>query len=124
MLQKLEVVLTMIAIVPNWLQEPLSVLLEASDDVEVLGSASSLEELPPVERNRAPDLLLIYTAGADDEAVLQIRTLKNRWPRTHVIALIEHARQRELLESAGANETIRKGVSPAKLLQTIQEAAK
>jgi DNA-binding NarL/FixJ family response regulator len=122
MQQDIEATVTVIAIVPNWLQEPLSVLLEASIDVKVIGSASSLEELPSLEGNQSPDLVFAYADGGDAAAAEQIGQLKAHWPKAHLIALVEHSGQRDLAEAAGANQVVLKGVSPGKLLEMIEEA--
>ena len=122
MQRDIEAIITVIAIVPNWLQEPLSILLEASINVQVIGSASSLEEVASLEGGRSPDLVLAYAEGGDDAAAEQIRQLKAHWPKARLIALVEHSSQRDLVEAAGADQVVLKGVSPGKLLEMIEEA--
>lgn len=122
MQQDIEAIVTVIAIVPDWLSEPLSVLLETSKEVRLAGSASSLEELAPPEEGPAPDLVLVYADGRDDVAVEQIRQLKACWPDAHLITLVDRGGQRELAEAAGASQVMMKGVSPGRLMQSIQDA--
>lgn len=88
----------------------------------MIGSTSSLEELPPPEDGLAPDLVLVYADGRDEEAAEQIRRLRARWPGCHLITLVEHNGQREMAMAAGASQVMMKGVSPGRLLKTIQDA--
>jgi DNA-binding NarL/FixJ family response regulator len=67
-----------------------------------------------------PDIVLVYTDSRDDEASDQVRHLKTTWPLARCIALVEHARQRNPILQAGADDVLLQGASAKQLLEIIR----
>ncbi len=97
--------------------------LERSDDVEVVGEASTGPQVLAMVERRRPDVLLLDlhmpgTCGADC-----LETIRQRWPEVKTLVL-SAAEDRATIDSAlnaGASAYIVKSVQPADLLSIIRQ---
>jgi DNA-binding NarL/FixJ family response regulator len=111
---------SIVAVVPRWLHGPLEVLLQASQEAILSASAVTVRDLLKKGVSQQPDIVLVYTAGHDDEASNQVQHLKNAWPLARCIALVENARQRSPILQAGADDVLLQGASAKQLLEIIR----
>jgi NarL family two-component system response regulator LiaR len=98
--------------------------LLAFDDLECVGEAGSAEEALALCVQARPNIVLIDLMMQDVNAVDLVRTIRQHWPRTTVIALTslwtDEAAQ-EVLE-AGASGYLLKTVSAEELAGVIRAA--
>jgi DNA-binding NarL/FixJ family response regulator len=111
---------SIVAVVPRWLHGPLEVLLQASQEAILSASAVTVRDLLKKGVSQQPDIVLVYTAGHDDEASNQVQHLKNAWPLARCIALVENARQRSPILQADADDVLLQGASAKQLLEIIR----
>jgi DNA-binding NarL/FixJ family response regulator len=111
---------SIVAVAPHWLHGPLAVLLQASQEASLRASAVTVRDLLKKGVRQQPDIVLVYTDSRDDEASDQVRHLKTTWPLARCIALVEHARQRNPILQAGADDVLLQGASAKQLLEIIR----
>lgn len=100
------------AVVPVWLQDALAVLLKSEQDVKLIACTATVQTLLLLSLEQAPDLVILEADDRDERASDLVRQIKAIWPASRCLVLVEHNRQRGLMQSAGADEVLLKGIPP------------
>lgn len=96
-------------------------LLEAEDDVEVVGEAESGEDTVRQVEELAPDVVLLDVAMPNLSGIDAARAIKTTSPRTGLIMLTVHSEEEFLFEAikAGAMGYLLKDCTPEELVRAI-----
>jgi len=113
--------ITAAVVAPVRLQGAYSVLLQAVPGIKLIARTATVLQLLSLEIEQSPDLVLLEADSDNERASDQIRQLKAAWPTTCCIVLVEDSRQRKLVEQERADVVLLKGVSPRRLLETINQ---
>lgn len=98
----------------------LRALLQRQEDMEVVGEATTAQELISLVERDEPDLILVDNELPGMELPDLVQVLRTRRPETIVIALSGRAGARQRAEKAGADAFVSKGDPPERLLSAIQ----
>jgi len=107
--------------VPVRLQDAYSTFLRAIPEVKVVACAATVQALLSLVVEQSPDLVLLEADSHDTQASDQVRRIKTAWPTARCIALVEHTRQRALVQAVGADAALLRGASPKRLLKVIKK---
>jgi two-component system, NarL family, response regulator LiaR len=102
----------------------LSAVLSMQDDFKVVGEAGDGEEAVRLCERLAPDVVLMDLLMPKMDGVTATRTIKQRWPQIHVIALTSFKEQ-EYVEGAlkaGAGGYLLKNVTADELVSAVRRA--
>jgi DNA-binding NarL/FixJ family response regulator len=114
--------LTTVAVVaPVRLQDAYGTFLRAIPEVKLVACAATAQALLTLVVEQSPDLVLLEADGHDTQASDQVRRIKTVWPTARCIVLVEHTRQRALVQAAGAEVALLRGASPKRLLEVISK---
>jgi len=104
----------------------LRMLLEAEQEVEIVGEAASGQEALRVVGQLKPDVVLMDIGLPDMSGIDATREIKRLHPRTMVVALTIHEDEEYFFKmlDAGANGYVPKRAAPEELLTAIRAAAK
>lgn len=106
--------ITVAVVAPEWLREPLSVLLNSSLLVRLLAFSTTVEGLLSAEIDQ-PGIVVLYS----DHAGSQVERLRAVWLETRCVVLVEKHRQQRAAHEAGADEVLLQAVAPGRLLASI-----
>ena len=95
--------------------------VELTACVKTVPSLLSQESLCAADKEGAPTLVILYAASRDDSASVQIREIKQAYPGTRCLALVDAGRQRPPALEAGADKVLLKGVPAAQLSAAIRQ---
>lgn len=97
-------------------------LLEAAEDIEVVGEAETGEGTVRLVEELAPDIVLLDVAMPNLSGIDAARLIKTSSPRTGVIMLTVHADEEYLFEAikAGAMGYLLKDATPEELVRAIR----
>lgn len=97
-------------------------LLEAAEEVEVVGEAGSGEDTVRLVEELAPDIVLLDVAMPNLSGIDAARLIKTSSPRTGIIMLTVHADEEYLFEAikAGAMGYLLKDATPEELVRAIR----
>lgn len=97
-------------------------LLEAAEDIEVVGEAETGEGTVRLVEDLAPDIVLLDVAMPNLSGIDAARLIKTSSPRTGVIMLTVHADEEYLFEAikAGAMGYLLKDATPEELMRAIR----
>lgn len=118
----MELETTVGVVAPDWLREPLAVLLQAAPRITRWAFETSVEALLATRTKTPPDLVLLYVSEIEDGAS-QVRLLAAAWPDARCIALVEHPGQQDIVKEAGADLVLPNGATPRRLLQALVDCA-
>ncbi len=101
-------------------------LLEAEPDIEVAGEALDGEQAVSLAEAVRPDVILMDIAMPGANGLEATRTIKARWPETHVLALTMHRSDEYFFEmlKAGASGYVLKGADTNDLIGAIRTVAR
>lgn len=97
-------------------------LLQAEDDIQVVGEAGDGETAVAAVAELRPDVVLMDVAMPGISGLEATRTIKHRWPDVQVLALTMHRSDDyffRMLE-AGASGYVLKGADPGELITAIR----
>ncbi|MEM1102936.1 MAG: response regulator transcription factor [Pseudomonadota bacterium] len=102
----------------------LRAFIDTTDDIALVGAASSGAEAVEAVRQHAPDVLLLDLLMPDLDAEATIRRTKAASPRTQIVILTSHQGVEHLSKviRAGALSYILKDTAPDELLSVIRGA--
>ncbi len=109
------------AVVPDWLQAALAVLLRAESDLKLVACTANVQTLLLLALEESPDLVLLDANGHESRATDQVRRIKATWPQARLIVLAKDSRQGASVEEAGADATLLKGASAKRLVSAIHQ---
>ena len=129
-----EPIRSVVIVAPIWLQNVLSLCLQAYGKAASVICAATFEALPfdapclrgeQAARTRSvgklaplvPGLVIFFAPR--EEAVAQVQKLKQMWPTTHLLVLADAAQAE--LQAAGADLMLPKEFSAEQFLNTIQQ---
>jgi DNA-binding NarL/FixJ family response regulator len=121
---RIEQPLTVVAVVPVWLQDALAVLLRSEQDVKLIACTATVQTLLLLSLAQVPDLAILQVVQQDEQACDQIRQIKAIWPASRCLVMVEHRRQRSSMRAVGADEVVLMGIPPQKLLTSIRQTAR
>ena len=124
MTHRIESTITVAVVAPAALRDAYCVLLEAAAEVKVVACATTVQALLQMAVEQPLDLVLLDAERRDEQATEQVRRIKAAWPTARCIVLVEHARQEELVQKAGADVVLLKGIYPKRLLEIIKGGLK
>jgi len=106
-------------------RQGLCALLEAQNDIKVVGQAASGEEAVNLCDDLSPDVVLMDLVMPGLNGVEATRQIKQLCPRTQVIVLTSYHEDEHIVPSirAGALSYLLKDVSPKELLTAVRRAA-
>jgi two-component system response regulator NreC len=104
----------------------LRMLLDAQEDIRIVGEASSGAEAVKLVQSCQPDVVLMDVTMKDMNGIEATRQLKTISPSTVILALTIHEEEEYFFQmlSAGASGYIPKRAAPEDLLQAIQTVQK
>jgi DNA-binding NarL/FixJ family response regulator len=104
------------------LREGLRALISSNPDLEVIGEAEDGKEAIQCVEKLSPDLALVDLSMPRTDGMDAIREIKNRCPRTKVVALTVHKAEEYVLAAleAGANGYVLKDADKAELMMAIE----
>ena len=105
---------------PTWLQDALQVLLDGTQGVLLIASATNVDSLTMLELEQAPDFVLLDADRVNLLAVSEVERILRTWPRASVVALVDNTSQIPLMKNAGASLSLLKGATPQRLKGVIQ----
>jgi len=114
---------TIALVAPAWLQEALHVLLDGTQGVLLIASATNVDSLTKLEMEGSPDFVLLDADSDNAIAVSEVKRINHAWPKTDCIALVDNTRQIPLLKDVGVSLTLLKGASPKRLREVLQVLA-
>jgi two-component system response regulator NreC len=103
----------------------LKMLLDAEDDVEIIGEAGTASEALEAVGTVVPDVILMDIGLPDLSGIQATRAIKKRFPSISIVALTIHEDEEyffKMLE-AGASGYVPKRAAPEELLRAIRAAA-
>lgn len=107
------------------LAESLAALLEAQDDLRVVGCAQTLEDAHRLVASTRPDVVLLDVALPDGNGIEAIPTLLQRHPTAKVVVLTSATSDRALVAAveAGAAGFLSKSGGVRRVVDTVRAAA-
>lgn len=102
--------------VPGRLQEGLQALLATLADVDVMVAVDACAARPQVAQ-QPPDLVI----STGEHAVGTLAALADDCAGSRFLLLVEHARDKEAAEAAGADTVLVEGVPAGRLLDVVRE---
>lgn len=112
-------------IAPQQLVSAFSVLIHSTRHLNLLASATSLEELLNILDEKKPDVLLVYLvqeSSIDNGNLVYkfITRIKNTWPYAECVTIVKYASQLEKAKEYGADLALVDGVNAERLLAAIE----
>lgn len=103
----------------------LTTLLEAADDVEVVGEAADGEEAVALARSTTPDVILMDLSMPNVDGVTATRRIIADQPEAKIVALTSFSDRQRVTEvlSAGAVGYLLKDCAPDELMRSVRVAA-
>ena len=102
----------------------IATLLEATDDMELVGQAASQGEAMRLRASQHPHVALVGIALRGPNGLGAIATIQRRWPEVRIIAMggFQEAQHRQAAFEAGAAGYVLKNVSAEELASAIRAA--
>ena len=110
---------------PNALLNAFQILLHSTPELEVIAADVCLEAIQEKIQKRIPDTFIIYLTGQhlckqyECVSVEEIGKIKTWWPAVKCIAIVNNTQQRDKAKAMGADATLLEGVTPSRLIATI-----
>jgi len=103
----------------------LTAMIDANDDLEVVGSAGTVADALALPVDLAPDLCVLDLQLPDGDGITLGVAVKRRWPGTRVLVLTMSADPAAVMRSLSADLDgyVLKDADPAELLSAIRSAA-
>lgn len=111
---------TIAVVAPTWLQDALQVLLDGTQGMLLIASATNVDSLTMLDLEAAPDFVLLDADRINLMAVSEVERILRTWPRTDCVALVDNADQIPLLKEAGVSLSLLKGATPQRLKGVLQ----
>jgi DNA-binding NarL/FixJ family response regulator len=113
--------LALVVAKPGHLWNGLHSLLRTVPQIEIIAEAKDASVLLNMDADLQPDLLLLDANLFDEDTWPGITRIKDEWPDTQCVALVEDDQQRCKSKEAGADLVLNKGYPAAKLVALIED---
>ena len=106
-------------------RQGLKALIDAQDDLEVVGEAGDVESAIRQVGYHSPDVVVMDVRLPDGTGVEACREIRSRWPEVNVLMLTSYADEEALVSSimAGAAGYVLKRIDSADLVDAIRRVA-
>jgi DNA-binding NarL/FixJ family response regulator len=107
-------------------RQGLKALLDAEDDLDVVGEASSVEEAVRRVGFDQPDVVVLDVRLPDGSGVEACREIRDRWPEVRVLMLTSFADDEALMASvmAGASGYVLKQIHGSDLVESVRKVGR
>jgi hypothetical protein len=118
--------LTIVMLGPDGLKDAYSVLLQSVRKVDDFYYANGLAALREISAVLVPDLIILHVARSKMTCkpgqipMGELEQILGDWPEAISIALVDDPRMRKEVEDRGVDLGLLEGVSPTRLLQSIE----
>ena len=104
----------------------LKAMLDAEDDLEVVGEAGTVEEAIRRVGFDEPDVVILDVRLPDGSGVEACREIRTRWPDIHVLMLTSFADDEALFSSilAGASGYVLKQIKGVDLIESVRKVGR
>jgi DNA-binding NarL/FixJ family response regulator len=104
----------------------LKAMLDAEDDLEVVGEAGTVEEAIRRVGFDEPDVVILDVRLPDGSGVEACREIRTRWPEVHVLMLTSFADDEALFSSilAGASGYVLKQIKGVDLIESVRKVGR
>jgi two-component system response regulator NreC len=101
-------------------------LLDAQQDMTVVGEASNGKEAIEMATTMSPDVVLMDISMPDVNGIKATREIKQTIPQMEIVGLTMHAEDRYFFQllQAGASGYLVKGAAPHELLEAVRAASR
>ena len=108
------------------IREGLRFLIHTTEGYQCTGSFESMEEALPALGGDLPHIVLTDIGLPGMSGIEGMRSMKERWPEMVIVALTVYDDDERIFDAlcAGASGYLLKKTPPARLLESLQEAAK
>ncbi len=106
---------------PGDLRDGLYSLLTVTDGITSVLQADNAESAMILVTDEAPELIILDFDLPRENMVTLLARIKAHSPRSRCLALAEHAEQRDVAQSAGADLVLIKGCLASELLNSVGE---
>lgn len=104
-------------------RQGLKALIDAQDDLEVVGEADSVADGVRQTGYHDPDVVVMDVRLPDGTGIEACREIRSRWPKTHVLMLTSYADEEALVSAilAGASGYVLKRIDSSDLVDSIRK---
>jgi len=113
--------LALIIAKPGHLWNGVQSLLRTVPQIEIIAEIKDPAVLLKMGAEMQPDLVLLEASLFDEEICSAITKIKDEWPQTQCIVLVEDIQYRQVAYDAGADLVLPIGFPAAKLVAAIEE---
>ena len=114
---KTKPILALIVAAPSPLQDGLLALMTTSDQISVVLVAEGASLVLRMVKDHHPNIVILD--GHLPQARTVLEQIKNKWPQTRCIVLVDSVEQERAFKEADA--VLIEGFSPSRLMATIEE---
>ena len=101
-------------------RDGLQALLMAMPQIEIVGSVEDVPSAFGAHVENIPSVALLDIGPYNGQGAVALTQIKNRWPATRCLVLVDSVLQQKVASSTGADEVLFKGFSAAELYATVQ----
>jgi len=113
--------LALIAVKAGSLQSSLLALMTTMPQVNAVIVAEKARLAQRMIAEHRPDMVLLDMDLPGNGAQATVGRIKANWPQTRCIILADDVRQQQEAQAAGADVSLIKGFSPARLIEAVEE---
>lgn len=96
-------------------------LLRTIPQIQIIAEAKEKTALLEEKFDITPDLILIEVGSAEDNGQEILMGIKNKWPETKLMVLVDNNSQEGTAVTAGADAVIFKGFRASKFVEAVEE---
>ena len=106
---------------PGTLQNSLFSLMTTLPQIDLVAESKDMASLFRLGAQIQPDLVLIQPELPENHLVEAVHFIKNEWPNSRTIVLVDDTRQHQEAETAGADAVLFKGYRAAGLMNVVED---
>jgi DNA-binding NarL/FixJ family response regulator len=115
-----QIILALVVAKPGHLCNGLQSLLRTVPQIEIIAETQDPSVLLKIGTEMQPELVLLDASLFDEDAWTAITKIKDEWPQTQCIALVDNDQQRQNAQAAGVDLVLPKGYPAQKLVAIIE----
>ena len=116
-----QITLALVVARPGHLWNGLHSLLRTVPQIEIIAETQDPSVLLSMGAEIQPELVLLDASLFDEDTWPGISKIKDEWPHTQCVALVEDDQQRQSAQDAGADFVLSKGFPAARLVTLIED---